>query len=102
MSMPFYQAVKQIEKAREKTIEDKVWEMWLSVYPDMTIPKNKIQENNKVYLKPYIDFISFTDFLNKVQKPKLSKRPAEEILAEAENIKQRINERKQQGKEVEL
>lgn len=100
MNMPFYQAIKQVQKAKEKTIEDKAWDMWLSFYPDMTIPKNRYQENNKVYQKPYIEFINFTDFLEKVKKPKLSQRTAEEILAEAEEIKMKVNKRKQQGKGV--
>jgi hypothetical protein len=79
MQMDFQQGCELILKAYEKREEEKAWQMWLTLYPNM-----KTRES----------FIPFKEFYKK-QTQQISKRPAEEILAEAEEITERINNQKQ-------
>jgi hypothetical protein len=57
--------------AYEKDLEDKLWQQWLAIYPNMS------NEN----------FISFEDFKKETFKPKVEKINAEEVLKDAESIK---------------
>jgi hypothetical protein len=57
--------------AYEKDLEDKLWQQWLAIYPNMS------NEN----------FISFEDFKKEAFKPKLEKIDVEEVLKDAESIK---------------
>lgn len=59
-----------IEVALDKEIEEKLWQQWLCIYPNMS-------EDN---------FISFNDFLRESKKPKVSPKNTKEILEEVENI----------------
>lgn len=57
--------------AYQKEIEDKLWQQWLAIYPNMG------EEN----------FISFQDYKEKCLKPELKKIDVKEILKDAEEIK---------------
>ena len=57
--------------AYKKDFEDRLWQQWLSVYPNMS------KEN----------FISFQDFKKGTLKPKLEKVDIKEVLRDAGNIK---------------
>lgn len=93
--MPFLDGLKMIAKIREKEFENKAWEMWLSLYPDMVLPRKKVQKNKRVYHEPLIDFMSFDDFLRRTKQPEVvSKRPVADILQEAEQIQNKINRRR--------
>ena len=70
MSLEIDDFISLIAKSFEKKEERKSWEMWLTLYPNMT------KEN----------FMPFSEFFN-MQKQKISKRPKEDILDEVERIR---------------
>lgn len=61
-----------INKAMEKELEDKLWEKWLMIYPEM------IKEGNT--------FVPFDEFKEKHFKQDQQTKTDEEILEDAENI----------------
>ena len=60
--------------------EDRAWQMWLQIYPDMIIPQ-PMSKN------PAIQFIPFSEFLKSVTIKHVSQKPKEEILKDVENIR---------------
>ncbi|MCI3922487.1 hypothetical protein MO973_19840 [Paenibacillus sp. TRM 82003] len=80
---------------KEKIVEEKAWEMWISIYPDMVVPRNKVHRDNKVHFEPLLKHVPFHEYLERIRKPKvISKRPAKDILAEAEEIQKQILDKK--------
>ena len=79
MSLDVDEFVRLINKSLEKREERKAWEMWLTLYPNMT------KEN----------FMPFSEFF-RMQKEPISKRPKEDILEEVERIRASVREK---GKE---
>lgn len=77
MSLDVVEFVGLINKALEKKEENRYWEMWLTLYPNMN------KEN----------FMPFSEFFIKQTKP-ISKRPKEDILEEVERIRASIREKK--------
>lgn len=77
MSLPIDDFVQLIAKAIEKQEESKAWDMWLTKYPNMT-------------KDTYVPFKQFFQ----TQKQPISKRPKEDILKEAERIREAIKSRK--------
>jgi hypothetical protein len=73
MKMPLYEGVLQYNKCFEKHQEERAWSLYASNYPNYT------KEN----------FVPFSEFLRRMTMP-ISKRPAEEILAEAEEIRRKL------------
>lgn len=75
MSMDWFDGIELINKAIEKELEQKDWEVWLSIYPKMN------QDN-------FIPFEKFKSKNNKSDTKKESKKlAAEEIIERAENMK---------------
>ena len=74
--MPFAFGVKAIVQAVKEEEERKAWDMWISKLPNMT------KDN----------FINFTDFHDKLTT-KISKRPSEEIIAEALAIQEELRKK---------
>lgn len=72
-SLDAQEAAGLFELALEHREEEKAWQMWLMKYQHMT-DKN---------------FIPFSQFYTKATQAQPSKRSAEEILAEAEEIRRR-------------
>ena len=72
MSLPLDEGIELYIKARDKTLEERVWERWLVDYPRMT------KEN----------FKSFAYYLQEIKAPApaADNRSEEEILSDAENI----------------
>jgi hypothetical protein len=60
--------------AYKKDFEDKLWQQWLVIYPDMI----RMGKEN---------FISFENFKKEAFKPKLEKVDVKEVLKDAESIK---------------
>ncbi|CAM4186444.1 hypothetical protein L1N85_11425 [Paenibacillus alkaliterrae] len=87
--MPVPSALKMVEKATEKREEQKLWDLWLALYPDMIIPRPMAKG-------PALKFESFERFSSRLKAPTVSARSAEEILAEAEEIHRRIAESKEE------
>jgi len=77
--MPLSFGCKVIFRELEKKEERKSWEMWLTLYPNMT-DKN---------------FISFSQFYKKQKEP-ISKRPKEDFLNEVEGIRESIRDKKKE------
>ena len=76
--MDYKSAIKLINKAYEKDLEDKVYQMWLTLYPNM-------DKNN---------FISFEDFKAKVMIPNIqSLSSAEDVLKEVSEIRKKLERR---------
>ena len=73
MSMEIEDFILLIIKSIEKREEHKAWDMWLTRYQHMD-KKN---------------FVPFSQFF-KSQKQQISQRPTEDILAEAEEIRNHI------------
>jgi hypothetical protein len=68
-------------KAREKKRDDRLYQAWVSLYPEFHLKK--------------LEFISWEDYRNKhntVQLPVI-KKSAEELIAEAADIKRQIEGR---------
>lgn len=75
MKMPFKRFIQLIDKVLKKESEERIWQMWLARYPNMT-------ENT---------YISFEDFRNKAMTPKKNKnnqQSTEELIEMAEKVKQ--------------
>lgn len=76
--MDYKSAIKLINKAYEKDLEDKVYQMWLTLYPNM-------DKNN---------FISFEDFKAKVMIKNIqSLSSAEDVLKEVSEIRKKLERR---------
>jgi len=71
-NLPWQDGIKLINKAIEKTVEHKDWEVWLSVYPNMTE-------------ETFVPFGKFKE--RKPEKPKKPKQTAEEMIAKAEELR---------------
>jgi hypothetical protein len=71
--MDFEQGFKLIKKAFDKREEEKAWQMWLTLYPNMN------KDN----------FVPFSDFYKEMKKP-ISKRPTEDILNEVYEIRKKL------------
>jgi hypothetical protein len=81
MSLDPVDVIGLIAKAEEKREEEKAWQMWVQLYPNMIIPRPFAKD-------PALKFIPFSDFYKKMTQP-ISQRPAEDILKEAEEIRKR-------------
>jgi hypothetical protein len=77
MSLDIDEFIPLITKAVEKREERKAWEMWLMKYQHM-------DENS---------FVPFSQFYKNSRKQTISKRSAEEMIAEAEEIRKRVREK---------
>ena len=64
LNCPFALGISIIKKANDQALDSKVWEMWLSLYPNMT------KDN----------FISFTDYKNKLLHTK-KEQSTDEMIA---------------------
>ena len=62
-----------VERAAELRAKDMVHRQWCALYPQMVLG--------------LVNFVSFEDYYNRVTGGSLDLRPAEEILAEAEQIR---------------
>lgn len=98
MRLPYRDGVSLILKVYEKTNKEKAWQRWLQLYPDMTVPRRKYRDGDKMKWEPFLKFISFDEYYEELKSPKISQRSAEEILEEAAEIKQRIAIRKAANK----
>jgi hypothetical protein len=80
--MYWIDGIEIINKATEKEVEQREWEMWISIYPSMN------KEN----------FISFDKFRNKAIEKNITKKAktSEELIAEAEN-KRLVHQGKHKG-----
>lgn len=78
--MDFEDGFELILKAFEKREEEKAWQMWLTLYPNMTKEK----------------FMSFSEYYQKLRQP-ISTRSTEEILAEVEEIRKALKEGEKVG-----
>jgi len=76
MSLEIDDFISLIAKAFEKKEERKSWEMWLTLYPNMT------KEN----------FMPFSEFF-RMQKEPISKRSKEDILDEVERIRASVRDK---------
>lgn len=85
MSLPLSDGVILITRALEQTIEDKLWQVWVSAYPHM---------DEKSYK-------SFDRFLSEAKQKQLQrsqpKITAEEVIAKAERIKQADQRQRKEG-----
>ena len=72
MNLPFKEGSELYLKATEKYQDERLWDMWLSIYPNMD------KES----------FVSFEQFKLNARKQKITKRTDEEIIQDAENILQ--------------
>ncbi|TYS91895.1 hypothetical protein [Rossellomorea aquimaris] len=59
-----------LAKAKENIAESRVWEQWLSVYPNM-------EEET---------FIPYSKYLEELKKPPKKQKTDEEVIQDAENI----------------
>lgn len=76
LNLHWIDGIDLINKAFEKREENKAWQMWIAKYPWMA--KN--------------EFIPFDKFYKKAIQPKnISQKPAQEILKEAYEIRQKLN-----------
>lgn len=84
MNFPLSCIYSFLKHAIEKEKENAVWEMWLSVYPDM--------------IKKRIEFKSFEKFKSEVMKPqvKYSNKSEVEILAEMTAIEEKYRSQRSQ------
>jgi hypothetical protein len=71
--MPYEQGIEVINKAAQKHDEDLMWQMWLSVYPNMDE-------------KSFVPFSKFRQGLLN-NKPATSSETTEELISKAEKIK---------------
>lgn len=78
MSLLWYEGIKVINKAYEERDKQKLWEMWLARYPNMTKD----------------DFIPFSEFYEANIVKNVSKRPAKDILAEAAEIRKKLSKKR--------
>ena len=63
--------------ANERIRDEKIWEMWLTLYPYMEVPLVQAKEKGKyVYKPPITEHISFQKYYDRVTKP----RPKEQDL----------------------
>lgn len=70
-------------KAREKADEQLAWERWLAILPLMHLPEKGFV--------PGIKFVSFNDYYGNFKQPTIKTiRPAEEILDESKEIRQKL------------
>ncbi|WP_106531913.1 hypothetical protein [Planomicrobium soli] len=77
MNLPFSIASGLYVKAMEKYQDEKLWEMWLSVYPQMDKDS----------------FVSFEQFKLNARKQKHTKRSEEEIIKDSNNILKSMKKR---------
>lgn len=78
LRLPVIDGLDQCDLAREKAVEKKHWDMWLSKFPYMT-KKN---------------FMTFEQFYKKPVKTQASRKSAHEILENVQKIKMKFDERR--------
>jgi hypothetical protein len=75
MAMDIMEGLALLNEAQEKREEEKAWQMWLAKFPYMDKKS----------------FIPFSEFYQKMSTPQhISQRSAEEILADAHNIRSKL------------
>lgn len=76
-------------KAFEKREEERAWQEWLAVYPDMVVPRPGSK-------KPSLQFISFRKYLARMKSPKaqISTKTNEEIAAQTARIRAKLKAKK--------
>jgi hypothetical protein len=79
MHMDLYEGMDLYNKAREKRQEERLYHAWVSLYPHFS------KDN-------FISWDDYRDRQNQVRLP-VSKKPADELLAEAADIKRQIEGR---------
>jgi len=79
MNLEMVEFLKLIRKALEKREEERLWDMWVSVYPNMD-KKN---------------FITFSEFYEKQRTQKIvnTQKTKEELLSEVEEIRKMAGRR---------
>lgn len=79
-------------KAFEKREEERAWDMWLQIYPDMVVPRPGSK-------KPLIKFMPFSKYLAGMKNPKMqiSSKTNEEIAAQTARIREKIKAKKERG-----
>lgn len=79
MNLDFEDGSNLIVEASEKVQENKAWQMWISLYPNMHTEGNK--------------FIPFSEFYKQQTIPSIpaKKRTQEELAKEAEQIRKRFS-----------
>jgi hypothetical protein len=80
--MPPTDGLDFIKKAREKEIEERIWQAWVACYPNMN-------EDN---------FVSFEEFKDEVTGKNICHLSSEEILQAVEEIEEKRN--RKQGDKV--
>lgn len=61
--------IKAFEKREKEKVEKSAWDMWISLYPDMVLP-------HPLAKKPRLEFIPFSQFLDRVTNPEKAKKEA--------------------------
>lgn len=78
LNLDFQSAIRLIKKAYEKDLEKRLWEMWLTLYPNMD-KKN---------------FIDFEEFKNKIIKPNVETLAnTNDVLLEVSEIRKKLERR---------
>lgn len=82
MDLPLSCIYSLLKHANEKEKENAMWEMWLSVYPEM--------------VKKRIEFKSFEKYKSEIMKPqfKYSAKSEDEIIAEMTAIEEKYRSQK--------
>jgi hypothetical protein len=75
MNLDLFEFMELLNKAREKSNKEKVWQRWLAERPLMQ------------------EFISFEDYYKKLSPVQVSKRTKEEILKDVDEIRQMAGRR---------
>jgi hypothetical protein len=92
MNLEVEDFLKLAAKAVEKREEERAWQEWVAIYPDMVVPRPGAR-------KPPIQFISFRKYLARMKNPKVqvSSKTNEEIAAQTARIREKIKAKKERG-----
>jgi hypothetical protein len=92
MNLDVEDFLKLAAKAVEKQVEERVWQEWLAVYPDMVVPRPGSK-------KPPLQFISFNKYLARLKSPKMraSTKTNEEIAAQTARIRAKLKAKQEGG-----
>ena len=82
--MSFNNGIKQVKKLIEKKQENKIWDMWLSLYPVMVTPCMETKGQ-----QPLLKYKSFQQFLREIKNPIPKENNTQDIEEQAEIIKRK-------------
>lgn len=77
----------------KKKQEQRAWEMWIALYPDMIVPR-------PLYKEPALRFVPFSEFYDKqtARPQSVTSKTKEEILADADMILQSLRKELPEGR----